>query len=431
MKVLLVGDGAREHIIAEQLARSSEVYVAMERKNPGIEAMVQKIFVCDFSNIEAIGGWATRENIEVALVTSEVALTRGLGDALSDIGIALASPDSAGSEVGGNTVYAANLMESAGIARPETVVCRSEQELKKAIADFGNVIMKPAVRVEWKGARFSESDFRKKTDMLKRGKGLVKRHGSVVLERPVDGERFSLQAFTDGKSISAMPPVHTVKRAFEGSTGELTEGMGSYSAGKLLPFMAQPDFDYARDCLWKLVSAMKAKGVDYRGVLCGQFIAARKGPVLVDVDAGFGSTETLNNLMLLRTQLAEVVASIAAGSLKPVSFLEKATVVKYVVPESYPAKPKKKGEITIDERALWNNGAKAYVDSLELKKGKVLTTDERALAVCTSGEKLEDAEAKAEAAASSIGGKVRHRKDIANRDYISRQLKHMAMVRAR
>jgi len=430
MKVLLVGDGAREHIIAEQLARSCEAYVAMEKRNPGIESSVQKVFVCDFSNIEAIGGWAVQENIDIALVTSEEALARGLSDALTDIGIAVASPPSAGSEIGENTVYAFNLMETAGIAIPRLAVCKNEQDLKKAVGEMKKVIMKPAVRVEWKGARFSESDFRKKDDMIKRGNELIKRHGSVVLEEPVDGERFSVQAMTDGKTISVMPPVHTARRALDGNGGELTEGMGSYSAGRLLPFMKQSDFDYARDCLSKLVATMRGKGIEYRGAICGQFIAARKGPVMVDVYATLGDMETLNNLMLLRTQFVEVLNSVIEGKLIQTSFMERATVVKYVVPEKYPEKAKKKERITIEERVLWDNGAKAYVDSLELKKDKILLTNERAVAICTSGATVEEAEAKAEGATTSIGGKVRHRKDIATKEYLEKSMKHMAMVRA-
>ena len=428
MKVLLVGDGAREHILAEQLARSCELYVAMGRRNPGIEKYSQKFFVCDFSNIEAIGGWAIREKIDLALVTSEAAQARGLADALADAGIAPVSPLSAASAVGENTAYAANLMVEAGIARPEFSVCKTQGDVAKAVAAMQHLVMKPAVRVDWKGTRLGDMDFRKKTDLIKEAKLLIKRHGSVLLEEWVDGESFSVQALSDGKNIALMPPVHAERRALE-EGGMLTGGMGSYSTGKLLPFMRQADMDYARGCMEKLVAIMRSKGVDYRGALCGRFMAAKRGTVMVDVYATFGGMETLNNLMLLRTQLVEVLTSIADGSLAPASFQEKATMVKYVVPEGYPDKPKRSA-ITVDERALWNNGAKAYFESVDVKPRGTFTTKERTLAICASGSTLEEAEAKAEAAASSIGGKVVHRKDIGGRDYVAREVKHVGMLRS-
>jgi len=126
MRVLLVGDGAREHILAEQLARSSELYVAMQRRNPGIANAAQKYMLCDFSNMEALGVWAIREKIELAIVTSELALSRGVGDMLAEAGVALASPPSSGAMVGETSVYAFNLMKERGIPRPEFFVCRNE-----------------------------------------------------------------------------------------------------------------------------------------------------------------------------------------------------------------------------------------------------------------------------------------------------------------
>jgi len=429
MRVLLVGDGAREHVLAEQLARSSELYVAMQRRNPGIAQTAQKYMVCDYSNMEAIGAWAIREKIELALVTSETALSRGISDTLAEIGIALASPPGAGAMIGENNVYAFNLMKEKGIARPKFFVCRNEAEIKKAMRELPRVVMKPALRVEWRGTLFGDLDLRK-TEFVKEGKKLIKRHGSVILEAVVDGESFSLQAVTDGRSVSIMPPVHITKRALDGEKGELTEGMGGFTSGRLLPCMRESDLETARKSLEGIVSALKSKGVSYRGPIRGEFMATKGGTMMLCAHATFGDMDALNNLPLLRTQLTDTLMSAAQGRLTPMSFAEKATVVKCLVPEGYPGKMKKRTDIKINEKALWNNGAKVYCESVEIRKGKLLPLGGRALAICAAGATVAEAEAKAEAAASSVDGALRHRKDIGTRDYVNRCAKHVGLIRS-
>ncbi len=430
MRVLLVGDGAREHMLAEQLARSSELYVAMEQHNPGIESVSNKAYVSDVANIEALGSWAIKEKIDMALVTSERALAKGVSDALADAGVRVTSPPSTGSVMGENRVYSYNLMKAAGIARPGFSVCKTAAEIKRAVKEFEKVVMKPAVRVEWKGTKFADMDFKRKTDLERQGKRLIKRHGSVVLDEMLDGESFTLQAFTDGKAISVMPPVHTVKRALEGGKGELTEGMGGFSTGKLLPFMEQTDLDHAKLSLRKLIAMLKKKGVDYRGPIRGEFMTTGEGTMMLDAYATFGGIATMNNFIVLKTQLVEVLSSIADHSLKPVSFIENATAVKYLVPIGYPEKSGgRKSEVTVDERVLWNNGAKAYVHSLKVRNGKIYPTNDRTLAICAKADTIEEANAKVEGAIKGVEGNLEHRSDIAHKKYINNIVKHLERLR--
>ncbi len=430
MKILLVGDRAREHVLAEQLARSSELYVAMQYRNPGILRSAQKCFVCDFANIEAIGGWAIREGIDAALVTSETALAKGLSDGLEEVGVKVASPPSAGTLIGENAVYALNLMKESRIAVPHYAVCKSEKELKDAMKEMPRMAIKPSVKVDWKGTRFIELDTSKSADLLKHGKQLMKKHGSVIVEEVVEGESFSVQGLTDGKSLYVMPPVQIVRRAGEGNQGPLTEGMGGYSSGRLLPFMRQPDLDFARDALWKLVSAMKAGGTDYKGPIRGEFMCVRDGVVMLDAYATFGSVNTLNNMPLLRTQLVEAITSISEGTLKPLSLTESATVSAYLAPQGYPDKSKKT-EVGIDDRALWNNGAKAYFESVGLEGGRIGSTQLRTLALYASGPTSAEANSKVNAAAAGVSGALFHRRDIGSADMASRAVKHLAIVRSK
>ena len=429
MKVLLVGDRAREHVLAEQLARSSELYVAMQYRNPGIIKASQKCFVCDFANIEAIGSWAIREDIDVALVTSETALAKGLTDALEDIGVKIASPPGSGTVLGENALYGLNLMQSCGIPIPGFRSCKNDKELKSAMKEIPNLVIKPAVKVDWTGTRFIEADLKKPAEITKHAKAMMKMQGSVIIEEVIDGESFSVQGITDGKSLYVMPPVYIARRSLPGNQGPLTEGMGGFSNGRLLPFMKPSDMDFARDCLWRLVSAMKAKGVEYRGAIRGEFMCAKSGPMMLDIYSTFGSINTLNNFPLLRTQLGEVLASVAEGSLKPLSFMESATVAKYLVPQGYPGKAKK-SSFQIDERALWNNGAKAYLESVGRESGAMTTTENRTAVICASGSTVDEANAKVEAAASGVRGGLVHRQDIGSIDFVNRTVKHLALLRA-
>ncbi len=428
MRILLVGDGAREHALAEQLAKSSELFVAMEQENPGIARICQKRFVSEFSNIEAIGSWAIKEKIDAALVTSERALAKGLVDALEEAGVESASPRTNGSIIGENRTYSYKMMEDAGIARPEYRVCRSAVDIKKAAKELGKTVMKPSLRVEWEGTKFTDIDL-KKSSMEKQGKTFIKRHGSVILERLIDGESFTIQGFTDGNNITVGLPVQSVKRALDGDEGELTEGMGGYSSGRLLPFMEPEDLEYAKSALRRLVALMRKKGIDYRGPIRGEFITTRGGPLMIDAFATLGDIATLNNFMVLRTQLGDIIRSIVERKLLSASFVENATVVKYLAPLRYPGKTERKGELSIDERVLWNNGAKTYVHSVQVNEGKMMLKDGRAAAICARGSILPEANVKVEGSMVGISGRVRHRKDIASRNFVGRAVKHMALLR--
>lgn len=428
MRVLLVGGGARECIIAEQLARSAEVYVAMNEGNPGISHISQKVLICDYSNIEAIGSWAIMSKIDIALVTSETALAKGVVDALKEAGIAVASPPSSGSVIGENTIYTLNLMESAGIPRPEFMVCKKQVEIKKAIKEFDKFVVKPAVKIEMKGTKFGSADFKKTNDVLDYGKKLIKRHGSVIVEGMVDGEVFSIHGITDGRTISFMPPVHVAKRALEEDKGDITDGMGGFTSGKLLPYMKQSDLDKAHAYLWRLVKIMRAKGVAYRGAILGNFMITKKGVVMLDARASFGNTEALNNFTALRSHFADILVSVMEGSLKQMSFYEMATVSKYLVPEKYPKSTRKK-EVKVNERTVWDNGSKYYFNSIETKDGKTYTSKGRTLAICAKATDIKEANLKIEGAVGGITGKLRHRRDIASSKYVTRLVKRIALLR--
>lgn len=428
MRILLVGDGgALEHILVEQLSRSAEVRTATFRRNPAILRAVSHSFIGDIENIEAIGNWAIKEKVDLALVVSEEALRAGLSDALALADIPVASPGQTAATIGWDKQHAFRIMEAAKISHPKHMLCKNLKELQSHIKNSRKFVLQPPFHVDPLAIKIFTNTQQK--EAVAYGKKLLRKYKGILLEEFVDGEGFVLQAFSDGTRLSVMPPVKVRKYAEEGDKGPITPGMGCYSAGKLLPFLSNRDLEIAKEMLTRCVHQLKKHGESFHGIFSGEFLLTRRGVRLLTITATLGNPEALSTLSLLRTELAETLFSIHDGNLKPASFFDQATVVKYMVPKGYPSKPKAKQPVDLDDRSLWNTGAKFYIESLDERAGKFFTTKDRTFALFSKANTIEQAERNVERAIQYVQGPLIHRKDIATLPAISRSFKRLQVLR--
>ena len=86
--ILLIGNGAREHALAEAIARSEQnpvLYSFMKANNPGIASLSEKIKLGSYTDLEAITAFATENKIEFAVIGPEDPLNNGVVDALAQM----------------------------------------------------------------------------------------------------------------------------------------------------------------------------------------------------------------------------------------------------------------------------------------------------------------------------------------------------------
>jgi phosphoribosylamine--glycine ligase len=194
----------------------------------------------------------------------------------------------------------------------------------------------------------------------------------------------------------------------------------------MLPFVSRRDYERALRIMEETVAAMRAEGTPYQGILYGQFMNTRDGPKVIEFNARFGDPEAMNVLSLLSSDFAAIVGHVIDGNLAPshVRFEKKATVCKYLVPEGYPDAPRANEPLTLGDYG----DALLYYANVEERNGTLHTLTSRTLAFVGKGETLEEAEAIAEKAASSVSGRVFHRRDIGTPELLEKRCRHMREI---
>lgn len=432
MKVLLVGNGAREHAIAEKIAAGAELYAVMSKKNPAIAKLAKESWLCDIEDADAVAAVIRGRAFDLGFASPDATLAAGVSDALEKAGMAVASPSRAASRIEWDKSFMRSLLAKHRISgSPRHEVVKTGADALRVIKDYGMVAVKPLGLTGGKGVRVSGDHFTKIEDKVAYAQSLIDKDGSVLIEEKLVGEEFTLQAFCDGSHVAAMPPVQDHKRAFEHDLGPNTGGMGSYSTGDRLPFMEERDLEEGKKILQGVVNAMKSEGTPFRGVLYGQFMATADGLKIIEFNARFGDPEAINVLALLEGSLSDVFLSMAEGKLRAPRFSTDSTVVKYLVPEGYPEKPVKDAELSVDAEAARRLGASVYYASVYEKDGKIYTSASRAIGVLGRAKKLEDAEKVAEKACGCVKGPVWHRSDIGTVGLVARRIAHMRSLRGK
>lgn len=438
MRSLVVGGGGREHCIARALERDgAEICAVSGNRNPGIMRSAKEFHLLDPMDISHVVSWAVSKKVDLAVIGPEAPLGAGLSDALMSRGIATFGPTKAAAQIETSKEYARNLMRRnkvPGLINYWTFSDLSSFRDWVKGCDFEFVI-KPVGLTGGKGVKVWGDHFNSKEEATKYVEEIVKSKigGSTkfLVEEKAVGEEFSLQVFTDGKTVVPMPLAQDHKRAYEGDKGPNTGGMGSYSdADHLLPFVTKSEYEKALDIMNKTVNAMAAAGTPFRGCLYGGFINTAQGPKVIEFNCRFADPECMNVLPIMKTDFLETCAAAAGGSLHGgASFEPRATVCKYVVPQGYGTKSLAGQPIEVDERAISDTGAELFWASVDEKGGKIVTATSRSLAVVGIEDTLVAAEQVAEEALTHVKGQLYVRHDIGKKDVVMKRVLHMDSLR--
>ncbi len=433
MRILIIGGGGREHVIAAGIKSSKHnpsIYAVMAKKNPGIAALCEDFLLEKETDVEKVIGYAKSINIDIAFVGPEAPLAAGISDALWEAGISVIGPKKTCAIIEFDKAWARNFMKKYGIEGCPTYKTFTEEGPAHAfIEKLRDVAVKPSGLTGGKGVKVM-GDQLPDIEAAKAYTSMLLEKGSVVIEECLIGEEFTLQALVDGKSLVFFPAVQDHKRAYEGDLGPNTGGMGSYTdAEEILPFMLFEDLEKAKQIMKSTVKALyEETNTEYMGILYGQFILTASGPKVVEFNARFGDPEAMNIIPIIETDFVEIMLAVVKGTLGklPVKFSRKATVCKYAVPAGYPDNPEKDNEVIVEDLGE----ALVYYASVYEKGGKIYTTGSRAVAIVGCAETIDAAEKIAQNALENIRGNLFFRKDIGTAALIQKRIDHMKELRS-
>lgn len=436
-KVLLVGNGGREHVIAETLMRSTydvQLYGYGTAKNPGIDALAQEYRVGSLSDFSELIAFAQEVKPDFAFIGPDNPIADGCADALLKLGIKSVAPLAALARVESSKAYARELIEQYNIpGNPKFRNFSSEDGVMEFLAELGDdYVVKGDGLAGGKGVKVSGDHLNSHEEAMDFVRACLEKDGRVVIEEKFVGVEFSLMHFSDGETVVDMPAVQDHKRAYDGDKGPNTGGMGSYSdANHSLPFLTEQDLKDAHDISAQMIAALKKDndGQRFTGILFGGFIATKVGVRLIEFNARFGDPESMNVLPLLKTDFVDLCEAIINGNLNQidVEFENKATVCQYVVPEGYPDNPKANQKIEIGELP---EGIKTYYSSVDKREDGIYMTTSRAVAFVGIADTISQANTIATQGLSAVSGPIFYRKDIGTDALVKERIEVMRGLRA-
>jgi phosphoribosylamine--glycine ligase len=236
----------------------------------------------------------------------------------------------------------------------------------------------------------------------------------VVIEEGLTGPELSLLVVCNGTDAVPLAPAQDFKRIGDGDAGPNTGGMGAYSP---VPIAGPDVVDLVmRRAVQPTLAALRAEGIDYRGVLYAGLMLTADGPKVIEYNVRFGDPEAQVVLPRLTSDLAGLLLQAASGEpMDPPTFDDGAAVTVVLASEGYPESPRTGDVITGLDEAEALDGVSVFAAGVGADdQGRLVTTGGRVLAVTGQGPGLADARERAYAATEVIEWRgQQHRNDIA------------------
>lgn len=349
-KILVVGNGAREHAIIwklKQSARLEQVYCTPGNAGIARDAIT---FDADYGqNFEALVNRAIKHDIDYVIIGPEAPLAEGMADAFINAGVKVFGPRQAEAQLEASKTFAKDFMKSAGIPTGEYATFTETEPAIAFSKKLGlPVVIKADGLAAGKGvvvAQTAEEAEAAIRDNLE-GHQFGEASRSIVIEEFLRGEEASILVLCDGNIYVPLASSQDHKALLENDLGPNTGGMGAYSPAPIIdePMMREID----ERILAPMHRELLTRDIAYKGVIFAGLMITEEGPKVLEFNCRFGDPETEAVLPRLKNDLVDIVEATCEGKLHEhhLEWTEEAAICVIMASKGYPAAPEKGQPIT-------------------------------------------------------------------------------------
>ena len=317
MRILIIGNGAREDALSWRLAQSPSCEAVFATPGNAGTATRGQNWNFPVTYGKSIIERARREKIDLVILGPETAIAAGIGDQLREAGFAVFGPDRSAGRLESSKVYAKRFMERHGVPTARAQVVHSRDHARKVLTEWGvgGVVVKADGLAAGKGVVVcgDATEAIATCDDWFEHNRIPGGGNDVLLEERLIGREVSVFALCDGRAIVPMAAACDYKRAGDGDTGPNTGGMGAYS-----PPAGFPDdmYDQVRErILAPVLRGLLAEGELYVGVLYCGLMWTERGPQVIEFNVRFGDPETQVLMPRVNGDFAALLKSVADGAM--------------------------------------------------------------------------------------------------------------------
>ncbi|WP_305371839.1 phosphoribosylamine--glycine ligase [Photobacterium leiognathi] len=421
MKVLIIGNGGREHALGWKVAQNPQVetvFIAPGNAGTALEPKLENVAI----GVEDIAGlveFAQNNHIALTIVGPEAPLVIGVVDAFRAAKLPIFGPTEAAAQLEGSKAFTKDFLARHNIPTAEY---QNFTEIEPALAYLKQkgapIVVKADGLAAGKGVivAMTEQEAEDAVRDMLAGNAFGEAGHRVVIEEFLDGEEASFIVMVDGKNVLPMATSQDHKRVGNGDTGPNTGGMGAYSPA---PVVTQEIHDRVmKEVITPTVEGMAAEGAPYTGFLyAGLMIMSDGTPKVIEYNCRFGDPETQPIMLRMQSDLVELCLAAIDGKLDTVEskWDPRASIGVVLAAGGYPASYNK-GDVISGLPQQEVAGEKVFHAGTTNNQGDIVTNGGRVLCATAMGDSVLEAQQCAYALAKQISWDgMFHRDDIGYR----------------
>ncbi|MDK4568799.1 phosphoribosylamine--glycine ligase [Kingella kingae] len=391
MKLLVIGNGGREHALAWKLANSPKVktvFVAPGNAGTAAEHKVQNIPLTNHADLIQF----CRDNqITFTLVGPEAPLAAGIVDDFRAAGLPIFGPTQAAAQLESSKDFAKAFMAKHNIPTAQYQTFENAEQAHDYVNQKGApIVIKADGLAAGKGVivAMTLDEAHAAIDDMLFGNKMGNAGSRVVIEDFLTGEEASFIVMVDGDNVLPMATSQDHKRLRDGDQGPNTGGMGAYSPA---PVVTPEVYERAmNEIILPTVRGMKSDGIEFTGFLyAGLMIDNTGAPFTIEFNCRFGDPETQPIMSRLDSDLVDLIQAALDKKLDKATakWSDKVAVGVVLAAHNYPDTPRK-GDVITGIDAANSIGHVFHAGTSTNEQGEIITNGGRVLCVVGLGDNV-------------------------------------------